>query len=494
MLDSVFRTVLLHGLDPWVLASTALLNIVLFILYRCYFHPLAKYPGPFLAKMSENYMIYFTMCARNTYARHELHQKFGPIVRVGPNELSFSDEASIKDIYGQSTNPCLKAPQFYRGFTMTGTESVFSTRDRVFHARMRRLLANGFSQNGVLQFEAEIALIVQRYLDQIQKSTSQPVEFHDTTHNLFVDITSTLAFARNFNTLGGKHSQGAADIETWFQICPLFGLFPLSIYFPFGLFRAAQNARPRVIEATQSWIDQFRDRIQIGTAENGLLRSMIEARDTETNTVFSDDELIENAVIFVLAGSDTSATTLLYFIYEIGMRPEMQRHLEREIREAFPDRNVMPDYNTAMKLPYLNCVYQEVLRLRGPTNSVPLRISPGKSIGDIFVPSGVMVSNPPYTTHRDPTIFPEPEKFEPSRWENPTQEMKNMHRPFGVGPRNCLGLNLARVQVFITVCALYQRLDMSIDPSMTGDLMKMRDLGLMSPIGRTLKVQVKPPC
>ncbi|KAJ5709463.1 hypothetical protein N7493_010797 [Penicillium malachiteum] len=350
MLDRVVRTVLLHGLDPWVLASTALLNIVLFILYRCYFHPLAKYPGPFLAKMSENYMIYFAMCERNTQARHELHQKFGPIVRVGPNELSFCDEASIKDIYGQSTNPCLKAPQFYRGFTMTGTDSVFSTRDRVLHARMRRLLANGLSQNGVLQFEAEIALIVQRYLDRIQKSTSQPVEFHDLTHSLFVDITSTLAFAQNFDTLSGKHNQGAADIDLWFQVCPLFGLFPLSKYFPFGLFRAAQNARPKIVEATQSWINQLRDRIQSGTAENGLLRSMIQARDTETNTVFSDAELSENAVIFVLAGTGTSATTLLYLIYEIGIRPEMQRHLEREIREAFPDRNVMPDYNTAMKL------------------------------------------------------------------------------------------------------------------------------------------------
>ncbi|KAJ5723240.1 hypothetical protein N7488_001275 [Penicillium malachiteum] len=350
MLDRVVRTVLLHDLDPWGLASTALLNIVLFIFYRCCFHPLAKYPGPFLAKMSENYMIYFAMGERNTQIRHDLHQKFGPIVRVGPNELSFCDEASIKDIYGQSTNPCLKAPQFYRGFTMTGTDSVFSTRDRVLHARMRRLLANGLSQNGVLQFEPEIALIVQRYLDQIQKSTSQPVEFHGLTHNLFVDITSTLAFAQNFDTLSGKHNQAAADIDLWFQVCPLFGLFPLSRYFPFGLFRAAQNARPKIVEATQSWINQLRDRIQSGTAENGLLRSMIQARDTETNTVFSDAELSENAVIFVLAGTGTSATTLLYLIYEIGIRPEMQRHLERETREAFPDRNVMPDYNTAMKL------------------------------------------------------------------------------------------------------------------------------------------------
>lgn len=65
-----------------------------------------------------------------------------------------------------------------------------------------------------------------------------------------------------------------------------------------------------------------------------------------------------------------------------------------------------------------------------------------------------------------------------------------MQRPFMVGPRNCIGMHLARVQIFITVCALYQRFDLSVDPSITEEMMEMRDLGLMSPWGKSLKMHV----
>lgn len=77
---------------------------------------------------------------------------------------------------------------------------------------------------------------------------------------------------------------------------------------------------------------------------------MLEAKDEETGTMFSDEELIENAVIFIIAGSGTTASTLLYLIYEMGKRPQMQRRLEKEIRDAFPDPAVLPEYDTATKL------------------------------------------------------------------------------------------------------------------------------------------------
>ena len=350
MLDSVAIEFLHQCLSPTVITGTLLLNVAFLFIYRCYFHPLAKYPGPLAAKLSSLYMLYFVMTAQNSYVRHDLHQKYGPIVRSGPNELLFSDASAIKDIYCQTTNYCPKATKFYRGFTLTGTESVFSTTDRAVHARMRRLLSNGFSQNGVLQFEPEIASLVQRYLDVIADSKSQPVEFHDLTNFLYLDVISTLVFAKCFDLLSGRYNQGVVDIQTYFEICPAFGLAPWARYLPFGIFRAARESQPRIINATQTWIDEFRERVKAGSSERGLLRSMTEAKDAETNTMFSDAELIENGVIFVLGGGGTSGTTLLYMLYEMGKRPEMQRRLEKEIREAFPDPSIMPDYKTANKL------------------------------------------------------------------------------------------------------------------------------------------------
>lgn len=147
----------------------------------------------------------------------------------------------------------------------------------------------------------------------------------------------------------GEH-QGAHDIETYFSISPLFGHFPAARYLPLRPFKAAREARPRIIGSVQADIDDFRYRLEKGATQSGLLRLMVEGRDAETETTFTDAELIENAVLFVIAGSGTTANTLLYLIYELGQNPDLQQRLELEIRAAFPESDVFPDFETANKL------------------------------------------------------------------------------------------------------------------------------------------------
>ncbi|KAK6384526.1 hypothetical protein LTS17_002089 [Exophiala oligosperma] len=475
---------------PSLVGASTLYWLIL-IIYRVFFHPLATYPGPLMAKMTDWYMVYMSLTAQNTYKRYELHMKYGKVVRVGANELSYSDEASIKDIFAQSTEPCLKAPAFYKGFSLTGRQSVFSTTDRNEHGRMRRLLSHGFSQQGVLDFQPEISQIIEQYIANIA-TARQPVELHDETHHLFLDITSRLSFAKSFDTLSGRPHQGAQDIETYFTVCPLFGLLPIARYFPFGPFKAARQAQPRIRRSVQGYIDEFRARLGKGTTEQGLLRHMLTACDTDTKTTLTDAELVENSVLFIIAGSGTSATTVLYLLYEVSKRPEVLERLTREIRDAFPDPYVMPAFDTATKLPYLNCVLQETLRLRGPIMSCSVRLSPGKSIGGSFVPYGTTVSNVPYATARDPEAFPDPEAFVPERWETATPWMRSMNRPFSTGNRNCIGMHLARVQVLLTICALYQRFDLALDPRVTEDMMVQRDFGLMTVSGKKLWMTAAP--
>jgi cytochrome P450 len=145
-----------------------------------------------------------------------------------------------------------------------------------------------------------------------------------------------------------------------------------------------------------------------------------------------------------------------------------------------------------LQKPYLNCVVQEVLRLRGPIPTLAPRVSPGKVIGGEYVPAGTIVSNLAYTTQRDAAVFRDPDSFVPDRWENPTQEVKIMHRPFSTGPRNCVGMHLARVQLLLTVCALYQRFDISLDPRLTENMMAQRDQGVMTPMAKQLWVRIHP--
>ena len=241
-----------HRWSLWaLLAAIAFIRLLWVVVYRVFFHPLAAYPGPVASKLSDIPAIFYAATSQDTYVRYAQHQKYGNVVRTGPNELCFSDAASIKDIYGQSGEPCLKVPWFYDGFTLSGTSSVFSTTDRNLHARMRRLMSHGFSQQGVLQFQSDIIAKIEKFL-HVVASSAQPVDIHDPVHSLYLDTISLLSFGRSFNLLDGEKNQGARDIETYFSICPLFGRFPIAKYLPFGIFRAAREARPRIIKFSQS--------------------------------------------------------------------------------------------------------------------------------------------------------------------------------------------------------------------------------------------------
>lgn len=109
--------------------------------------------------------------------------------------------------------------------------------------------------------------------------------------------------------------------------------------------------------------------------------------------------------------------------------------------------------------------------------------------GEYFKP-GVGISSSSYATARDPRVFPEPLVFDPDRWEHATAEMRIMSRPFSIGPRNCIGRQLALIGVYLTVTRMLQLFDIATDPSMTKDRMKQRDEGILTPWDQTLLVRV----
>lgn len=123
----------------------------------------------------------------------------------------------------------------------------------------------------------------------------------------------------------------------------------------------------------------------------------------------------------------------------------------------------------------------ESLRLWGPLTVNSPRVSPGKVVGGHYIPAGTIVSNSSYTTARDPTVFPNPDVFDPSRWQNATSMMRLMSRPFSSGPRNCIGKHLAEINLALTISRLYQLYDIIPDPSMTEEVMRIKDLGVLKP-------------
>ncbi|KAK5050461.1 hypothetical protein LTR84_003742 [Exophiala bonariae] len=460
------------------------LFVLVVIIRRCFFHPLSSYPGPWLGKFSDLTAILAIFRRRRAFKQYELLQKYGSPVRMGTNTLLFSDMETFAQIYGQSSVPCLKDPEAYDGLSATGEVNVLNVTDRHQHARLRRLISHSFSVKSLLETEEFLTEKIDQYVSIFEGRDGQSVNILERTYELFLDIVSQLSFGESFDCLSGKTPTAHRDVQAFFMVVPAMAMAPILRYLPIKAFREGLKGLGRLQEFSRAHVAAYlaRSAEKPNFGPKGrFLQNLALSVDAETGTKLTQEELVENAIIFLTAGSGTTAATVIYLIWECGRHPEDKEKLIDEIRARFPDPSVQPSYDEASRLPFLNCVIEEVLRLRGPLNSGAPRVSPGKVIGSKWVPEGTKVETSSYATARDPSVFPDPLRFKPSRWENATEEMRQMSRPFSYGPRNCVGRHLAEIGLVLTVTRLYQRYDVIPDLSIPAEDMRQLDFGVLEP-------------
>ena len=197
----------------WALLAAYLLGV---FVYRVWFHPLAKYPGPFFARFTDIYPMIAMFKMTRCYWQNDMIQKYGSPVRVSTNQLFFADMRSWVDIYGQSSSPCLKEPGFYDQMTATGATSVFNATSKVEHARVRRLLSHAFSLSALLKDEA----LVRRKVDELDRLVFEPaarlgqsVDIFGKMMCNFLDISSHFSYGESFNSLSGRGDISHADMD-----------------------------------------------------------------------------------------------------------------------------------------------------------------------------------------------------------------------------------------------------------------------------------------
>ena len=148
------------------------------------YHPLGRVPGPLLAAITDQYLVLHDLAGFRTRTIHQLHQKYGSIVRIAPNEVSFSDKSTIKDLYGQSTQ-VIKAPIYD-----TFPKGVFGMRKKEDHRQRRRYLSHAFSLSYLVKVEPVIQEKVQTLKEIIDKSTGQSMNILQWFRMLALDIIS----------------------------------------------------------------------------------------------------------------------------------------------------------------------------------------------------------------------------------------------------------------------------------------------------------------
>ncbi|XP_028315721.1 cytochrome P450 3A40-like isoform X2 [Gouania willdenowi] len=211
------------------------------------------------------------------------------------------------------------------------------------------------------------------------------------------------------------------------------------------------------------------------------------------NSGLTDHEIISQATMFVFAGYETSSATLCFLVYCLARNPKIMKCLQKEIDATFPNKDPVT-YEALMQMEYLDSVVNEGLRLYPPLARLERMAKETVKINGTTIPKGMLVMVPVYALHRDSDLWPEPEEFKPERFSKENKQSINPYTylPFGIGPRNCLGMRFAMALVKLALVEVLQTYSFEVCQE-TEIPLQMDPQGLVKPL-RPIKLKVAKRC
>ena len=197
-------------------------------------------------------------------------------------------------------------------------------------------------------------------------------------------------------------------------------------------------------------------------AARDVLQLLVDARRADQPAAggapLSEDELISNAFVFVLAGFETTRTALAFTTYLLAAHPAVQERLAAEVEQQAAGGQLLDE--RVMSLPYLEMVVQESLRLLPPVPAMFGReVGRSAEVRGVRLPAGSVLSVAVVCLHRDPQLWPQPDVFDPERFSAANRHLivPGAHLPFGLGPRHCIGSRFALLQMKLVLCHLVRK-------------------------------------
>lgn len=212
---------------------------------------------------------------------------------------------------------------------------------------------------------------------------------------------------------------------------------------------AAATMRALAVEVLQACRDD-------PTHDAPLVRAMIAATDPDTGRPLTDDEICSELIVFMMAGHDTTATTLTYALWALGNNPDMQSRVRCET-DAIGDRELTPEDVAGLR--FTVQVLHEALRLCPPAPSIPRLITRDIAVDGHRVKAGTLCTVGVYAMHRDPDLWENPLRFDPDRFGPDTAAGRDrwQYIPFSAGPRTCIGDHFAMLEATLALATIIRR-------------------------------------
>ncbi|KAK5109562.1 hypothetical protein LTR62_006913 [Meristemomyces frigidus] len=395
----------------------------------------------------------------------DLHNRYGAIVRIAPNELSYVDAQAWKDIY---LNPLLERNGvWFRKLSPAEPWSIMGSHE-ADHARFRRAYMGAFSDQAIKQhsqlLESYVDVMMQKFTDMGAEG-SLALNIIDWFNFITFDISGDLCFGESFG------STATGQQHPWVEIACSFGkgialIASLNFFSP--LHKALKyilptNIRQRAIYHRELSAKKVQQRLELGETRNDFITTLLNYNESKAQPV-TIKEMELNSSIMVFAASETTSTAMAAIIFGLLQNPAALHSVTQEIRSAFQSEDEVTVSST-MTLDYLNAAINEGIRL-GPPSAVSVpRVVPkeGAIICGQAVPAGTFVGINQYPTFRSPQNFSQPSQFIPERFLEGSNfdDDKDSFHPFLMGRHQCIGIRFAWAEMRLILARLLYVYDIS---------------------------------
>ncbi|CAG8895011.1 unnamed protein product [Penicillium egyptiacum] len=461
----------MESLRLWILLSLIVASLFTRSIYRLYFHPLSKFPGPKLTAATHLHEFYHDVVRNGMFLWEiqKMHEKYGPIVRINPREIHIKDPYYHEQIYPSGGRKREKDPNFVPLFA--APLSIISTIDHEHHHFRRGILSGFFSKKSVVSMtpliQEKLSILMERFEQAYQDSAV--VDLTAAFCALTGDIVTHYTYGQSSDSLRDKDFKnnirgGILELESANHLNRFVpSLIPFIQLMPSWLVARFKPATAAILgEVTEH-------------SQNAL-------EESSQEDCINGKQTLEG-MILLSGGTESPANALSVAAFHLSNDKSIATKLRTELNPVMGMEAHLVPLAKLEQLPYLTGVVNEALRLSFGLISRPPRVAPDESLvyQKYAIPPGTPVSTSSYFMNMDPTIFTDPELFSPERWVLASERGENLTRfmsAFGKGSRACIGLNSGYAELYFTIAAMTHHFEFDLYETTQEDIRPFRDRGL----------------
>ncbi len=390
----------------------------------------------------------------------DLVKTYGPLVHLrssGEHVYVVTEPRHIKDIFVTNQRKFKKGRGLERSRVLLGDGLL--TAEGEAHLRQRRLIQPAFHKDRIASYAtamtADAARTSSRWVD------GATLDIDHEMMQLTLAIVGKTLFDADVAGKTREVGQAMADVMAsfWIRMLPFSDTIEK---LPIPALRRARRARATLDRIVY---DMIAERRRSPGDRGDLLSMLILAQDDENNgRGMTDQQVRDESITLFLAGHETTANALAWTWYLLSQSPAVEAQLHAELDRVLAGR--APTLADIPALGFVERVVTESMRLYPPAWIIGRRAIEDYQIDEFPVARGAILITSPYLTHRDPRLFPDPERFDPDRWTPAfkAQLPPFAYFPFGGGTRRCIGESFAWMELILVVATLAQHWRLRLVP------------------------------